>query len=75
MKPKKLPRRAHHEALFCADVSWLWRDQGEDGGGGVGGLAFFVRLRALDAAGRDVLPARWSDNFITLLPGPHLQEP
>jgi hypothetical protein len=40
-------------------------------GGGTdgGGLAFFVRLRALDAVGLDVLPATWSDNFITLLAG------
>jgi len=32
-------------------------------------LAFFVRLRALDAAGKDVLPATWSDNFVTVLGG------
>ena len=39
--------------------------------GGGGGVAFFVRLRALDAAGSDVLPATWSDNFITVLAGEH----
>jgi exo-1,4-beta-D-glucosaminidase len=34
-----------------------------------GKLAFFVRLRALDSHGNDVLPATWSDNFLTLLSG------
>jgi exo-1,4-beta-D-glucosaminidase len=33
------------------------------------GIAFFVRVRALGAGGDDVLPARWSDNFVTLLGG------
>jgi hypothetical protein len=32
-------------------------------------LAFFVRLRALDAAGNDVLPATFSDNFISQVAG------
>ena len=32
-----------------------------------------MRLRALDGAGRDVLPATWSDNFVTLLSGEHLE--
>ena len=32
-------------------------------------LAFFVRLRALDADGKDVLPATWSDNFVSLQAG------
>jgi hypothetical protein len=32
-------------------------------------VAFFVRLRALDASLRDVLPATWSDNFVSLLAG------
>lgn len=32
-------------------------------------LAFFVRLRALDDNGDDVLPATWSDNFVSLLAG------
>ena len=31
------------------------------------GLAFFTRLQALDANGDDVLPATWSDNFVTVL--------
>ena len=39
------------------------------GGGGGGKVAFFTRLRALDAHGADVLPATWSDNFVTLLAG------
>ena len=39
-----------------------------DAGAGAG-VAFFTRLRALDAAGTDVLPATWSDNFVTLLAG------
>lgn len=42
---------------------------GSDGSDGSGGLAFFVRLRALDVAGKDVLPATWSDNFITVIAG------
>ena len=36
------------------------------------GLSFFVRLRALDANGKDVLPATWSDNFVTVLSGESL---
>lgn len=32
-------------------------------------LAFFVRLQALDASGADVLPATWSDNYVTLQAG------
>lgn len=32
-------------------------------------VAFFVRLRALDANGDDILPAMWSDNFVSLLAG------
>lgn len=32
-------------------------------------LAFFVRLRALDAHGDDVLPAMWSDNFVSCRAG------
>ena len=32
-------------------------------------LAFFVRLRALDAEGKDVLPATWSDNFVSVKAG------
>ena len=32
-------------------------------------LAFFVRLRALDVDGNDVLPATWSDNFVSLQAG------
>jgi hypothetical protein len=34
-----------------------------------GCVAFFIRLRALDEEGRDVLPATWSDNFVTILSG------
>ena len=32
-------------------------------------LAFFVQLRATDPEGADVLPATWSDNYISLMPG------
>jgi exo-1,4-beta-D-glucosaminidase len=32
------------------------------------GLAFFVRL-SVEAAGRDVAPVIWSDNYISLMPG------
>ena len=32
-------------------------------------LAFLIRVRVLDSAGNKVLPAWWSDNHITLLPG------
>ncbi len=32
-------------------------------------LAFFVQLRLADASGDDVLPAVWSDNYVSLLPG------
>ena len=32
-------------------------------------LAFFVRLRALGKDGTDILPASWSDNFVTVLAG------
>jgi hypothetical protein len=32
-------------------------------------LAFFVRLRALDSVGNDILPASWSDNFVSVLAG------
>ncbi|MBT3222668.1 MAG: hypothetical protein HN348_26635, partial [Proteobacteria bacterium] len=31
-------------------------------------MAFFVRLTALDEAGNEILPLRWSDNYISLLP-------
>jgi exo-1,4-beta-D-glucosaminidase len=34
-----------------------------------GKVAFFVRLRLLDGGGADVLPAEWSDNFVTLFAG------
>ena len=37
------------------------------------GIAFFTRLRALDASGIDVLPATWSDNFVTLLAGERVE--
>lgn len=34
------------------------------------GLAFFVRARIVNAAdGEEVLPVRWSDNYVSLLPG------
>ena len=45
------------------------RSSGGGGGGKGGKVAFFTRLRALDAHGADVLPATWSDNFVTLLAG------
>ena len=32
-------------------------------------LAFFTRLRLLTAAGSEVLPAHFSDNYVSLLPG------
>ncbi|MGH9522180.1 MAG: glycosyl hydrolase family 2, partial [Terriglobales bacterium] len=32
-------------------------------------LAFLVRVRLLDPAGKDVLPVLWDDNFVSLLPG------
>jgi exo-1,4-beta-D-glucosaminidase len=32
-------------------------------------LAFMVHVRLTDAKGADVVPALWSDNYITLLPG------
>lgn len=32
-------------------------------------LAFFVRLRVVDAGGDEILPVFWSDNYISLLPG------
>jgi exo-1,4-beta-D-glucosaminidase len=32
-------------------------------------LAFMIRLRLTDAAGNDVLPILWDDNFFSLLPG------
>lgn len=32
-------------------------------------LAFFLQLRARDSAGADVVPAYFSDNFVSLLPG------
>ncbi|HTM23974.1 MAG TPA: hypothetical protein VL225_02205 [Vicinamibacterales bacterium] len=32
-------------------------------------LAFQLRLKAVDAAGAEVLPAYWDDNYISLLPG------
>lgn len=32
-------------------------------------LAFFIRLRLLTAAGSEVLPAHFSDNYVSLLPG------
>ena len=35
-------------------------------------LAFFVRLKLTDGTGGDeVLPVRWEDNYVTLLPGEH----
>ena len=41
----------------------------KNGSGDTKWMAFFVRLRALDADGNDVLPATWSDNFISLQAG------
>ena len=38
-----------------------------------GWLAFFVRLRALNSAGEDILPATWSDNFVSLLAGEEVE--
>jgi exo-1,4-beta-D-glucosaminidase len=32
-------------------------------------LAFFLRLKVVDAAGAEILPTFWEDNFVTLLPG------
>jgi exo-1,4-beta-D-glucosaminidase len=32
-------------------------------------LAFMVHMRLVDAKGADVVPALWSDNYVTLLPG------
>jgi exo-1,4-beta-D-glucosaminidase len=32
-------------------------------------LAFFIRLKAKDAKGEEVLPVIWEDNYISLLPG------
>ena len=43
------------------------------GGGKDSWLAFFVRLRALDDNGDDVLPAMWSDNFVSLLTGESIE--
>ena len=43
--------------------------EAKDGSGDTKWLAFFVRLRALDADGNDVLPATWSDNFVSLQAG------
>lgn len=36
-------------------------------------LAFFTRLRLLTADGSEVLPAHFSDNYVSLLPGESLQ--
>jgi exo-1,4-beta-D-glucosaminidase len=36
-------------------------------------LAFFTRLRLLTAQGEEVLPAHYSDNYISLLPGESLE--
>ena len=38
-----------------------------------GWLAFFVRLRALNSAGEDILPATWSDNFVSVLAGEEVE--
>jgi exo-1,4-beta-D-glucosaminidase len=35
-------------------------------------LAFFSRLRLLDGGGAEILPVRFSDNYVTLLPGESL---
>jgi hypothetical protein len=32
-------------------------------------LAFQVRLKAVDAAGKEILPVYWHDNYVSLLPG------
>jgi exo-1,4-beta-D-glucosaminidase len=32
-------------------------------------VAFFVQLRLVDAAGADVLPVVWTDNYVSLFPG------
>ena len=42
-------------------------------GGNGSWLAFFVRLRALDDNGDDVLPATWSDNFVSVLAGESIE--
>jgi exo-1,4-beta-D-glucosaminidase len=36
-------------------------------------LAFFTRLRLLDARGRELAPAYFSDNYVSLLPGESVQ--
>ncbi|KAF1954052.1 glycoside hydrolase [Byssothecium circinans] len=35
--------------------------------------AVFIRLNLVDAAGRDVVPAFWSDNYVTLWPGESME--
>jgi len=32
-------------------------------------LAFQVRLKAVDAAGKEILPVYWHDNYVSLMPG------
>eukprot|EP00047_Mylnosiga_fluctuans_P007081 m.250997 g.250997 ORF g.250997 m.250997 type:complete len:850 (+) comp16986_c0_seq1:23-2572(+) len=32
-------------------------------------VAFFVHLRAVDDRGEEILPSRWTDNYVTLFPG------
>jgi exo-1,4-beta-D-glucosaminidase len=34
--------------------------------------AVFIRLHLVDASGNDVLPVRWSENYLTLWPGEKL---
>ncbi|HEX5473518.1 MAG TPA: hypothetical protein VFX12_02555 [Vicinamibacterales bacterium] len=33
------------------------------------GLAFQLRLKAVDAAGQEILPVYWDDNYVELMPG------
>ena len=33
------------------------------------GLAFFIRVRVTDAAGEELLPVYWDDNYVSVLPG------
>jgi hypothetical protein len=38
-----------------------------------GALAFFTQLRLLDRRGDDVVPAHFSDNYVSLLPGESME--
>lgn len=63
---REAPRLSAREAARSpTKLAFVLRNTGSS-------LAFFTRLRLLTAAGSEVLPAHFSDNYVSLLPGESL---